>query len=161
LAGAAALPKGAFLAMRPGPSFNGAKQMAAVLPLRQSPKWAKRENQPPVRRPNQASRTREYLTPDEVERMIIAARQACGRLAERDALLIMMAYRHGLRASELIALRWDQMISRPARFTSQASSTARPRHVRRAARSFAPCAPESASRAMQHHTCSRRCAAAR
>jgi type 1 fimbriae regulatory protein FimB/type 1 fimbriae regulatory protein FimE len=35
-------------------------------------------------------------------------RQAGGRLAERDALLIMVAYRHGLRASELITLRWDQ-----------------------------------------------------
>ena len=41
--------------------------------------------------------------------MITAARQAGGRLAERDALLIMMAYRHGLRASELSVLRWDQI----------------------------------------------------
>lgn len=81
--------------------------MAAIIPLHQTSKWAKRENQPPIRQPNQASRTREYLTPDEVERMITAARQAGGRLAERDSLLIMMAYRHGLRASELIALRWD------------------------------------------------------
>jgi len=32
-----------------------------------------------------------------------------GRVGERDALLIMLAYRHGLRASELIALRWDQV----------------------------------------------------
>jgi type 1 fimbriae regulatory protein FimB/type 1 fimbriae regulatory protein FimE len=30
-------------------------------------------------------------------------------VAERDALLIMMAFRHGLRASELAALRWDQI----------------------------------------------------
>ncbi|HEV3116464.1 MAG TPA: tyrosine-type recombinase/integrase [Gemmataceae bacterium] len=55
------------------------------------------------------SRTREYLTPDEVERIVLAARSAGGRLAERDALLIMTAYRHGLRASELIALRWEQI----------------------------------------------------
>jgi len=33
--------------------------------------------------------------------MIAAAHQAGGRVAERDALLIMMAYRHGLRVSEL------------------------------------------------------------
>jgi type 1 fimbriae regulatory protein FimB/type 1 fimbriae regulatory protein FimE len=84
-------------------------QMAAVIPLDRSPFWAKRDKQPPIRQPNQASRTRECLTPDEVERMIAAARRADGRLAERDALLIMMAYRHGLRASELIALRWDQI----------------------------------------------------
>jgi integrase len=83
--------------------------MAAVIQLPQTSKWAKRENQPPVRQPNQASRTREYLTPGEVERMVTAARRAGGRLAERDSLLIMMAYRHGLRASELIALRWDQI----------------------------------------------------
>jgi integrase len=83
--------------------------MAAVIPLHQYPKWAKRENVPPMRQPNQASRAREHLTPEEVERMIVAARHAGGRLAERDVLLIMMAYRHGLRASELIALRWDQM----------------------------------------------------
>jgi type 1 fimbriae regulatory protein FimB/type 1 fimbriae regulatory protein FimE len=41
--------------------------------------------------------------------MIIAARQAGGRLAEHDALLIIMAWHHGFRASELIALRWDQI----------------------------------------------------
>jgi type 1 fimbriae regulatory protein FimB/type 1 fimbriae regulatory protein FimE len=41
--------------------------------------------------------------------MVVAARRADGRLAERDALLIMMGYRHGLRASELIALRWEQV----------------------------------------------------
>jgi type 1 fimbriae regulatory protein FimB/type 1 fimbriae regulatory protein FimE len=57
---------------------------------------------------NQELRSREHLTPDEVERMIAAARQR-GRYGNRDALLIMLAYRHGLRASELIALRWDQI----------------------------------------------------
>jgi integrase len=83
--------------------------MAAIIPIHQTSKWAKRDNQPPRRERNQASRTREYLTPDEVERMITAARRAGGRLTERDALLIMIAYRHGFRASELIALRWDQI----------------------------------------------------
>jgi integrase len=43
-------------------------------------------------------RSREHLTPDEVERMMAAAR---GRYGNRDALLIMLAYRHGLRASSL------------------------------------------------------------
>src|SRR5215469_10003735 len=95
--------------MRPGSTVDGAKQMAAVIELPQTSKWAKRENLPPLRQPNQASRTREYLTPDEVERMITAARRADGRLAERDALLIMMAYRHGFRATELISLRWDSI----------------------------------------------------
>jgi type 1 fimbriae regulatory protein FimB/type 1 fimbriae regulatory protein FimE len=82
--------------------------MAAATVI-QFPKASKTCNPPPTRQPNQASRTREYLTPDEVERMITAARGAGGRLAERDALLITIAYRHGLRASELIALRLDQI----------------------------------------------------
>ncbi len=41
--------------------------------------------------------------------MVSAARKTGNRTAERDALLIMLAYRHGLRASELTALRWDQV----------------------------------------------------
>jgi len=83
--------------------------MAAVIDLPQSPFSAKRENVPPPRQPNQTSQSREYLTPDAVERMITAARLAGGRLAERDALLIMMTWCHGFRASELIALRWHQI----------------------------------------------------
>jgi hypothetical protein len=53
--------------------------------------FGKRPKSPPPRQLNSASRTREHLTPDEVERMIAAARQAGRRVAERDALLIMMA----------------------------------------------------------------------
>ena len=41
--------------------------------------------------------------------MITAGRQTGGRLAERDALLIIMAYRYGFRASELIGLQWDSI----------------------------------------------------
>lgn len=83
--------------------------MATIIPLPQTSKWAKQDNLPPIRQRNQASRTREYLTATKVESMIVSARRANGRLAERDALSIMMAYRHGLRASELIALRWEQI----------------------------------------------------
>jgi integrase len=82
--------------------------MDAIIALHQTSKWAKRDNQPPVRQCNKDSRTREYLA-DEVERMITAARRVDGILPERDALLVMMAYRHGFRASELIALRCDQI----------------------------------------------------
>jgi len=78
--------------------------MAAVIPLR-SPKCFKSRG---GRKKNLELRSREHLTPDEVARMITAARQR-GRYGNRDALLIMLAYRHGLRASELIALRWDQL----------------------------------------------------
>ena len=32
-----------------------------------------------------------------------------GRHGHRDATMIQLAYRHGLRVAELIALRWDQV----------------------------------------------------
>jgi integrase len=52
-------------------------------------------------------RSREYLTHREVERLIEAAKQ--NRSGHRDATAILVAYRHGLRASELVALRWDDI----------------------------------------------------
>jgi type 1 fimbriae regulatory protein FimB/type 1 fimbriae regulatory protein FimE len=52
-------------------------------------------------------RPRKWLLEHEVELMIRAARR--NRHGERDAALILMAYRHGLRVSELIGLRWDDI----------------------------------------------------
>src|SRR5262249_25448188 len=63
---------------------------------------------PPRRTRNADGRPREYLTPKEVERLIKAAR-ARGRYGARDALAILITYRHGLRAAELADLRWDQV----------------------------------------------------
>ncbi|MFC1611751.1 tyrosine-type recombinase/integrase [Myxococcota bacterium] len=40
---------------------------------------------------------------------LIAAAKKLGRHGARDAAMIMVAYRHGLRVSELVALRWDQV----------------------------------------------------
>ena len=53
-------------------------------------------------------RPREYLTAKEVAKLMEGAR-AHRRYAHRDATMILIAYRHGLRASELCALRWDQI----------------------------------------------------
>lgn len=61
----------------------------------------------PVRPKNAAVRTREYLTDDEVQRLAEAAK--ANRHGHRDATMILVAYRHGLRASELTDLRWDQV----------------------------------------------------
>lgn len=61
----------------------------------------------PVRPPNSELRTREYLTPAEVEKLLKAARS--GRYAHRDATLILVAYRHGLRAVEAADLEWAQV----------------------------------------------------
>jgi integrase len=46
-----------------------------------------------------------YLSPDEARRVIDAAGQV-GRQGERDKALLMLIYRHGLRVSEAIDLRW-------------------------------------------------------
>jgi len=53
-------------------------------------------------------RTRRYLTGREVEKLIEAARKH-GRYGHRDATMILLAYRHGLRASELCDLQWHQV----------------------------------------------------
>jgi site-specific recombinase XerD len=60
------------------------------------------------RKPYKDLRAREYLTPDEVERLMDAARET-GRYGHRDKTLTLIAYRHALRVSELIALRWDMV----------------------------------------------------
>src|SRR5215510_57669 len=54
------------------------------------------------------ARTRRYLTGREVEKLIEAARKH-GRYGHRDATMILLAYRHGLRASELVDLQWSQV----------------------------------------------------
>ena len=53
---------------------------------------------------NRAVRPREYLTPPEVARVIAAA--SGGALGHRDATMILLAYRHGFRASEVCRLQW-------------------------------------------------------
>src|SRR5437868_3317876 len=53
-------------------------------------------------------RDRKYLTPAEVDRLVATAKKR-GRYGARDALAVWMAYRHGLRVSELTSLRWSQI----------------------------------------------------
>src|SRR5678815_5901678 len=65
-------------------------------------------SQPPRRQRNAVVRTREHLTPSEVQRLLKAAGKR-GRYGQRDATMILLAYRHGLRVSEVVALRWDQV----------------------------------------------------
>jgi integrase len=52
-------------------------------------------------------RTREHLTPGEVETPIEAAK--ANRYGHRDATMILVAFRHRLRAAEVCDLRWDQI----------------------------------------------------
>jgi integrase len=66
------------------------------------------------RLPNSAYRVREYLTEKEVDRLIETARKR-GRNSQRDVAAILLAYRHGLRASELCSLKWSQIDLRNGR----------------------------------------------
>ena len=63
---------------------------------------------PPLCRKNSELRSREYLTSSEVDKLCTAARKV-GRHGHRDSTLIMTAFRHGLRVSELVALRWESV----------------------------------------------------
>ncbi len=62
-----------------------------------------------LRRPkNEEVRSREYLRPNEVERLIDAAKSV-GRHKVRDSVLILMMFRHGLRVNEAIDLKWTDL----------------------------------------------------
>ena len=63
---------------------------------------------PPPKASNADRRSREHLTPAEIDRLIAAA-QRLGRHGHRDATMILLAYRHGLRVSELVTLRREQL----------------------------------------------------
>ncbi len=78
------------------------------VPSKAAPNIENGKVSPPLRKTNKEVRSREFLTPGEVERLMVAAKSR-GRHGHRDATLILIAYRHGLRVSELVALRWDMV----------------------------------------------------
>ena len=49
-----------------------------------------------------------YLTPTQMKALLAKAKKS-GRYPERDYTLLLIGYRHGLRVSELIALRWKDV----------------------------------------------------
>jgi type 1 fimbriae regulatory protein FimE len=89
----------------PKPVENGRIVEVAFKPS--TPRFRECLIKPPRKRPNAERRSREFLTPAEVERLVEAA-QGVGRHGHRDAAMILITYRHALRVSELTALRWDQ-----------------------------------------------------
>ena len=62
---------------------------------------------PPPRRRNTDVRKREHLTEAEIERLLKAAGEGFYGLRDRTAILV--CFRHGLRATELCALTWDDV----------------------------------------------------
>jgi type 1 fimbriae regulatory protein FimB/type 1 fimbriae regulatory protein FimE len=65
----------------------------------------------PLRPFNSDLRKREYLTPHEIEKLIKAASKSgkTDAQGQRNATLVLVAYRHGLRAQELCDLEWSQV----------------------------------------------------
>src|SRR6266567_8019932 len=82
--------------------------VALKRPRHGSPPIENGKVRPPRRMTNLERRTREHLLPAEVERLVSAAGKV-GRHGPRDATLILIAYRHGLRVGELVGLRWEQV----------------------------------------------------
>jgi len=76
-----------------------------------------------ARRAQQGPADTERLTEAEVERLIKATQD--NRYGHRDATMVLLAYRHGLRAAELVDLRWEQIDFRTAALQSVGSSRAR------------------------------------
>jgi integrase len=58
-----------------------------------------------VRKPNAFLRAREYLTANEMEKLIEAAKG--NRYGLRDSTMLLVIYRHGLRAQEACDLEWS------------------------------------------------------
>jgi integrase len=88
-------------------AFCGAADMSYPTPNTEIGTVARRRA-PPRRQKNAQIRPREYLTEAEVEQLMRAARKR-GRWGQRDATMILVAFRHGLRVSELVSLRWHQV----------------------------------------------------
>src|SRR5262245_40987693 len=77
-----------------------------------------------------STRPREYLTEREIEKLIDAAGE--NRWGHRDATAILIAYRHGLRASELVSLCWDDIDFSTGKVHVRRSRAARPASTRSA-----------------------------
>ena len=84
-------------------------------------------------------RSREYLTQAEVERLIEAAGD--NRNGHRDSTMILVAYRHGLRAAEMVTLRWNEITS------ATACMSAGPRTARTASNLWSRVASAASARA--------------
>lgn len=101
---AASLPKMPLFRKAPNKTANKMRNLSTVVALPQRSFSGKLPRKPC----NKDVRTREYLTDKEVVALVDAARNT-GRHSHRHASLILIAYRHALRVSELTALRWDQV----------------------------------------------------
>ena len=68
----------------------------------------KPDHLPPRKTLNKEKRAREYLVAHEIEALRKSAR-CSGRYGHRDDTLVLLIYRHGLRVSEAVNLKWEQV----------------------------------------------------
>lgn len=87
---------------------------ALAQPRDGSPNTVNGKVSPPRRKPD--TRPRKHLTPTEVAALLTAARHS-GRYRLRDEVAVLLAYRHGLRATELVGMQWPQIDLRGATIT--------------------------------------------
>jgi integrase len=87
--------------------IEGSGFIMAKPQLRLVPPSTENRTVTPRRAPNAQLRTREHLTADEVEKLMETAK--ANRYGHRDALMVLLAFRHGLRAAEVVDLRWEQV----------------------------------------------------
>jgi len=66
------------------------------------------QSMPPHKKTHKSKRTRKFLREQEVQYLIKAVRNV-GRCRHRDATLILIMFRHGLRISEAVNLSWEQV----------------------------------------------------
>src|SRR5262249_33710392 len=85
-----------------------------------------------------SGRPREYLTERQIDKLRPAPSGT--RWGHRAATATLLAYRHGLRASELVALRWDDVDFRTGKLHVRRSKGGRPSVHRLVGANSAPCA---------------------
>jgi integrase len=81
--------------------MRGKSNLRLVAPTNQNRSVA------PGRAANAGLRTREYLTPTEIDKLMAATKGS--RYPQRDATMVLVIYRHGLRATEACDLEWSQV----------------------------------------------------
>lgn len=73
-------------------------QLEKIVQFKKSPRTKK----------NKDVRVREYLSEDEISKLASTIRKR-SRNPDRDECIVWMMFEHGLRVSELVNLRWDQV----------------------------------------------------